>query len=553
MPDILIDPTSPTNGAGTLADPRNVLPTAVAYGDRVLFKEGTVTNLAATGWTVPAPSGVPSLTNQLLIGTYDAATGLPTLDPAKRAQLSVTGNSDVLLIQHNHVRVENLYLFGARTAPSAGVRALNSSHITVRGCRINSGPVTTGGGTGIRLDNATGSGASRTDWNIIGNIVERTGGNSSIVVIWGANAGEFVTDVTITDNVVVGNPAAIAATVNHGFFILSRSTNVNTNRAGLQGKGFRIERNVVTGTHGYGYHIYGIGAGGSQPNVFRGNKAFEIGDGATDAHCMWLSGSDDWVVEDNLVDGSNAWVGQTIGTAVGIFIDRAFVDVDGCNRIRVRNNVVRNTGRGGTLNTELGGAGIAVFLGSDVIVESNIVEKCPNGIIALGSFGGGAMNRIQIRNNIVSAATESSFYTVKRAENVVLTNNISIGAKYGFALQNTGVLPVTTGYVETSNLVFGASVFDYMGSNEPEAAVYTTTSRTAPGGALSFDPRPHLNDDFSLRVAFGTTKATIAADNPLAVAGTYIQGVRLRNGRMRPGWCPIGAYQAVLPRAARAA
>jgi hypothetical protein len=59
------------------------------------------------------------------------------------------------------------------------------------------------------------------------------------------------------------------------------------------------------------------------------------------------------------------------------------------------------------------------------------------------------------------------------------------------------------------------------------------------------------NADYSLRVSPTTTLATLAADNPLALAGTYIQGVTLRNGRMRPGYCPIGAYQAVLPRAAR--
>lgn len=40
---------------------------------------------------------------------------------------------------------------------------------------------------------------------------------------------------------------------------------------------------------------------------------------------------------------------------------------------------------------------------------------------------------------------------------------------------------------------------------------------------------------------------------PMATAGTYVQGVRLKNGRLRPGFCPIGAYAAVLSGAARTA
>lgn len=47
------------------------------------------------------------------------------------------------------------------------------------------------------------------------------------------------------------------------------------------------------------------------------------------------------------------------------------------------------------------------------------------------------------------------------------------------------------------------------------------------------------------------TWATLATDNALAAAGTYVEGVQLMTGRMRPGSCPIGAYGAVLPGAAR--
>lgn len=78
------------------------------------------------------------------------------------------------------------------------------------------------------------------------------------------------------------------------------------------------------------------------------------------------------------------------------------------------------------------------------------------------------------------------------------------------------------------------------------------------GGAIAVDASdkdgdisPAVLGDMSLDVLHGTTVATLAGANPLALAGTYVEGVRLANGRLRPGYCPIGPYQAVLPRGAR--
>lgn len=69
----------------------------------------------------------------------------------------------------------------------------------------------------------------------------------------------------------------------------------------------------------------------------------------------------------------------------------------------------------------------------------------------------------------------------------------------------------------------------------------TNFSATPGTGSLVFDANPWLNSDGSLRMP----------GNPLATAGTYVQGVTLANGRLRPNNTPIGAYMAVQPRAAR--
>jgi hypothetical protein len=80
----------------------------------------------------------------------------------------------------------------------------------------------------------------------------------------------------------------------------------------------------------------------------------------------------------------------------------------------------------------------------------------------------------------------------------------------------------------------------------------TNFSGTPGAGSVTTDYTNYVASDGQLVVPADATRANIASKNPLAIAGTYVQGIHLRNGRMRPGWCPIGAYQAVLPRAARA-
>jgi hypothetical protein len=44
----------------------------------------------------------------------------------------------------------------------------------------------------------------------------------------------------------------------------------------------------------------------------------------------------------------------------------------------------------------------------------------------------------------------------------------------------------------------------------------------------------------------------IASNSPCATAGLFAGGIPLANGRLRPGFTPIGAYMAVLDRTARA-
>lgn len=537
MATVLVDPSATTNGSGTFASPRNIPPASVAYGDIVLFKEGTA---LSGGWSMPAPSGVGSDTNRVTIGTYSAETGARLSSLTRQATINGVSSTNALTINYDYVLVDGLYLREARTTPASCFRVNNASYVTIQNCRINCGNYLTGGASGIRFDNANGSGGPRSNWKIINNIVERTTGNDSIVCIWSNVSGENVTDITVSYNTVHGNPSAIAATANMGIRILARQTALNSDRAGFCAKGVRVEFNVVHHTHSYAYAISGVVQGGSQSNVIRGNFAYETGDGNTDMHCIWLACGEDFVIEDNVIDGSNAQIGSGVGSGVGIFIDKPSANIDGCKRIKVRRNVVRNTGRGASMNLEVGGGGIAVLLSSDVDVESNIIDSCSNGVVVIGWYGGveggsgGAPStNVNVRNNLVTNTRGTSYYVVKDARNVSLRNNIAYGGVNGYGLQTTGVLPVVTTYSESNNLVFGATVYPFMTSNEPENVSPVFASRSAPTNYLAADP---------LLVDAARPWAGIKAGSPCWRAGAPIQGARDRFGRRYPNPAHIGPW-----------
>lgn len=76
---VYIDPTSPTNGAGTLSSPRNNLP-AFADNQTLLLKSGTV----------HPPIGMGTRTNWLL-GTYNPTTGAREFEPDRLAIIDGAG------------------------------------------------------------------------------------------------------------------------------------------------------------------------------------------------------------------------------------------------------------------------------------------------------------------------------------------------------------------------------------------------------------------------------------------------------------------------------
>lgn len=121
------------------------------------------------------------------------------------------------------------------------------------------------------------------------------------------------------------------------------------------------------------------------------------------------------------------------------------------------------------------------------------------------------------------------------------------GASVGEILFNG---PSTTGS-EVRNCVLLGSLSRGI-SFWPDADNCTSTNNNINGYATAV-----LNGSASGTVTTNTRGDVLAngalkAGSTLENAGSYAPGITLSNGRLRPGFAPIGAYMALLPRAARA-
>lgn len=526
MTIIYVDPSAGSNGAGTFVSPRNIPPTAIAYGDVVLFKEGTT---RSGGWTVPAPTGTPSPTNLLKIGTYSATDGAQLVNPSRMAKIVGSNTSDAIFLNGvSYVEIRGLDLKGGRDFPYSGARALGASYITVDSCRISSTVTGVGGGAyGIRFDNPTGSATSRSNWVITNNIVSDIGGNAGIFCVWGQNTGEFVTDITIRGN-YVSKLNDIAGSTPNGIFIGARATTIYTDRAGLTSKGVVVEGNIVDGAGAFAYSINGVTAGGTQANRFAKNKAYNTGTGTRDMHCMWFGACQNWVIEDNLVDKSTALIGGQTGTGIGIFIDRNSQDRDGCQDMLIRRNKIFNTGKGATANLEVGGAGIMVLQSQNITVEHNLVVNCRNGIITWG--GNGALDKstnVIVRSNTILNVDSSGLYVCKIADAVTLSENVVVGGVRGLYIENSGAGAITN-FTETRNRVFSVTT-PWAQGNEPTQATPTISARTPAGGNTVVDVKVD---------ALGQPME----GSPLIGAGVHVKYTRDVTGKQRDKPPTIGAY-----------
>lgn len=158
---------------------------------------------------------------------------------------------------------------------------------------------------------------------------------------------------------------------------------------------------------------------------------------------------------------------------------------------------------------------------------------------AVWSEGGSCI----IVNNTFKNFTNSSLATSNRAifasngtpANVIENNAIN-GYYNGIRMDTTG------GHTESYNWISNTVV--------PVQNSGGSSHSLGPGSTTT--PWTQYTSSFgNLVIPADTNLGNLASKNPMALAGVYRQGVKLSNGRLRPGFVPVGAFKAVLPRTMR--
>lgn len=143
-------------------------------------------------------------------------------------------------------------------------------------------------------------------------------------------------------------------------------------------------------------------------------------------------------------------------------------------------------------------------------------------------------NGVTVANNIFRnyMPHESIQYAI-RCENGdaanVLRNNLITGYRVGISLDES------VGQAESYNWIHGAS--------QPLLGV-SVVPTLGTGSSLN-DWTPYVDELGRHKIPPGITLATLGTASPIANAGTYMRGVRLANGRLRPNLKPIGPYAPV--------
>lgn len=211
-------------------------------------------------------------------------------------------------------------------------------------------------------------------------------------------------------------------------------------------------------------------------------------------------------------------------------IDACAILIDfGCADVLVHNNTYRNLkGKAGVVNS---GVGVMVLDSTNVRVFGNVGYNVRAGI-HVGDKGPG--QSAVIHNNTTFGCIDYGIYMHADADraNVSMYNNTFQG----------------TGYSVYNNSASAWSLENY---NNFDGFASGTYQHTLGANDKTESMNDYVRPDGSLKVPSTATLATLGTDNPLALSGTYVSGVTLANGRLRPGYAPIGAYMAVLPRTAR--
>lgn len=537
---IYIDPTSPTNGVGTTADPKNTWDgITLVVNETYRQKRGTVCTLPAGSAkyihaNILASNPLTPLTLEAYY--YSDGTDEPSL-PRPEIFSNVTGNGagTILLRSSSNVLIQNLKI---ATAPQStyllvGVKiwartAGVFSGVTVRNCEI------TGHDYGISPTlSSTDAGAELTDITLEGNdIHDNIGG---IVAVFEAPLTNYIRRYRVLNNKVHHNGQNWRANVVLGG-ILHKYPSSGTDPTRAY-KDVIVDGNEVWDNEGYSISLYNVYNETFMSRVSRNHVHDNNQSEAFDSHSIFVARSFGVVVEENLIENNSGYAAGPHGTACGVLIDTDATINEGGDGCIVRRNVMDGgwpgyTMGGGGNESANGQAGVFVIDNTNVLIEDNYIRGFFSGIGTYANTGGTPatkLNGLVVRGNVivdllVSESDKNAVgIAVRSGMDVVIENNVFSNCRQGIWVHNSLTAPT-----ERNNCVYA-----------PRNGVYYARSASIDVATptVALDATDIITDP----MLYGRGRPHIGS--PLFDAGRP-SALRRRDveGKQRPNPPSIGAY-----------
>lgn len=355
---IYIDPTSPTNGAGTTADPKNTWDgLTLVVNEKYRQKRGTTCYLP-TGISkyIHANTLASDPATPLTLEAYYYSDGSdePSLPrPEIVADLTSNGVGCILIRKSSNVLVQNLKLNSVPQFVSAiaGVR-IYAQHagvytgVTIRNCEIMNFAY------GVSMaPNTTDTGTEYNDITIDGNFIHDN--TAGIYTFFYTPLNSYYKRLTVKNNKIYDNGQRVQSGVVPCGISFNYASGANPD-ATRSWKDILIHDNEIYNCEGYPLAYYNVYNETLTSRIFNNYIHDNAKSELYDTHPLFLGYSFNTIIERNVIKNNSGYAAGPIGTSCGIIVDTATALGVGGDGVIVRNNIID----GGWVNYTFGGGGL---------------------------------------------------------------------------------------------------------------------------------------------------------------------------------------------------
>ena len=492
---VYCDPSSAQNGDGTLPTPaagagqpgaRNTWSGyTITAGKRLRTKRGTTSTAMLRPQGLTASQGAPTVIEAYYNadGSDDPLMPRPVFDHAGGSN----GVGAIFVDTCQHVVVRSIAATNSKAAGGAAVRIRRSKNVEVFDCE---GWDNTFGCT-IVQDEASAT-SMTADILIHGNDFHHNTG-SGIHFQYGAVATATIKRLTIDGNRIWENGWGDGSSPRGG--IMSQNMTVASTTTDYAVWDVVVTNNEVYKNRSYAINVYGARAETLRYQECSWNHIYENGyDETLDTHGLWIGAAVAMLALHNHIHHNYGWLNGTIGTGVGIFLDFNSSSNVGCVDCHARYNHVHDQWQG-TTQSILPGSGIHMLSAQDCTAESNLVERCRNGITSQSTgFTGNRIwsNTVVDCGNLAPAETKAGYGLLAYGGETSIKQNVVLRGRSAIFMTTASI---SSGSVETHNCAFGSTVTPKSSGTTLEGS----TPLALDGTSITTDPL--LDEEFVPKLA----------------------------------------------------